>query len=261
MKKKLLLDSDLILYRICSVHEQEIKYKNDVWVLTTNEKQITDAYRDYVAWLENLLDGEVVHIFSHPHSFRKEVYPEYKSNRKNTRKPMGFKAVKDTIMGENGVIFPSCEADDTIGILATGEYKGDCIIVSHDKDFLQIPGLLFNPGQQDNLSTELVEVDEQSALLHFFKQTLCGDTADGYTGCPGIGEVTFVKEINKIKEHKDVLTVEDLWSITLSLYSKKGLDESFALSQARCARILTHELYDHESMQPILWEPPTLKIN
>jgi DNA polymerase-1 len=236
----------------------EIKYKDDIWVLTTDGKQVLAAYRDYVAWLEGLFEGKVLSIFSDSHSFRKDVYPAYKSNRKGTRKPMGFKAIKDTIMGEGGITLPSCEADDTIGIYATGKYKGQCIIVSHDKDFLQIQGKLFNPSQYEGESVDvpITTVDEKAARLQFYKQAVCGDAVDGYSGCPGVGEITFVKEINKHSSKKGDLTEKDLWDITLNFYSKKGLDEDHALSQARCAKILTHELYDFKRKQPILWTPP-----
>ena len=60
-------------------------------------------------------------------------------------------------------------------------HEPGCVIVSGDKDMLTLPG-------QHWRNDELITVSEMEANTAFYKQTLVGDTADNYPGCPGIGD-------------------------------------------------------------------------
>ena len=55
------------------------------------------------------------------------------------------------------------------------------IIVSGDKDMMTLPG-------QHYKEAEVVKVTKWEADVAFYKQTLVGDSADNYPGCPGIGD-------------------------------------------------------------------------
>lgn len=245
---KLLLDSDLTLYKIASAAEEELEVAEDVWIMSTNTESIMTSYLQHVEWLEDTLKGKVISVFSDSENFRKKVYPPYKASRKTVRKPMGYKVVKERIIEKyDARVLKYCEADDTLGILATGELEGKSIICSGDKDMQQIIGKLFNPYKPEE---GVIDISEKSAMVSFFKQAVCGDMTDGYGGCPGVGEVRFEKEI----EGKE-LTVEILWDITKRLFFSKNLTEKDALVQARCAKILTNSLYNHSKQQPILWTP------
>jgi len=133
---------------------------------------------------------------------------------------------------------PNLEADDCIGILATT--KKNSIIVSGDKDFKSVPGRFF-----DYKRGEFYDISVDKADYWHLYQTLIGDTADNYSGCPGIGEKTAEK----------ILAEGATWACVVAQYEKKGLTEADALVQARVARILRREDYDMKIKEPILWTP------
>ena len=63
-------------------------------------------------------------------NFRKQIDDSYKSYRKSIRKPVCYKALRTWIEKTYPCkSYPNLEADDTIGILATGEYKDKCVII------------------------------------------------------------------------------------------------------------------------------------
>lgn len=78
-------------------------------------------------------------------------------------------------------------------------------------------------------------------------QTLCGDSTDGYKGCPSVGAKTAEKIL-------DVPT-GDMWSEVLATYEKKGLTYEDALIQARIARILRGDEYNLDTGEMNLWTP------
>jgi DNA polymerase-1 len=87
--------------------------------------------------------------------------------------------------------------------------------------------------------------DEGGAAWHLI-QCLSGDQTDGYGGVPGIGvkraEALFKKEGYS-------------WRTVVRAFKDKGLTEEDALVNARLARILTTDDYDHEQNIPRLWTP------
>ena len=80
----------------------------------------------------------------------------------------------------------------------------------------------------------------------FFFQTLVGDSVDNYKGCPGIGP----KKATELLLSKGVK-----WQTIIDAYDKAGLSEDHALVQARVARILRYNDYDHDKQEVKLWEP------
>ena len=129
------------------------------------------------------------------------------------------------------------EADDALGIYAT-KYTGN-IIVSPDKDMRQIAGKLYD-------FKEPVEITPEDGAKWHLIQTLSGDNTDGYSGVPGIG----IKRAEKIFNEKGYT-----WKAVVETFEEKGMTEKDALINARLARILTTQDYDHEKKEPILWTP------
>ena len=132
---------------------------------------------------------------------------------------------------------PSLEADDLLGLMST-----DNIMVSIDKDLQTVEGKHYNPDKG-----ELYEVTADEAHYNHMFQTLCGDSTDGYKGCPSVGAKTAEKIL-------DVPT-GDMWSEVLATYEKKGLTYEDALIQARIARILRGDEYNLDTGEMNLWTP------
>jgi len=100
-------------------------------------------------------------------------------------------------------------------------------------------------------TTDVKEVTEDEADYWHMMQTLTGDTADGYPGCPGIGEKTAAKLLD---EHYGDLSA--MWEAVLEAYEKKKLSPEVALVQAQIARICRRNDYDFKKKEVILWTPP-----
>lgn len=132
-------------------------------------------------------------------------YP-YKGNRKS-EKPEHLPAIRQHMIDNwNAVVSEGEEADDLIGIAATDLYP-DCVVVSIDKDMLQLPGTHFNP-----VTLRWKEVDVFDGLKFFYQQILTGDRADNIVGLYGIGP----KKSEKLLEGCE--TERDLWNVVYEAY-------------------------------------------
>lgn len=258
MNNTLLIDGDIVAYKAAMACEEAINWGDDLWTLHGDLGQ-AKAHVDQIidVWVEQL-DADVVMVaITGNTNFRKDILSSYKENRKDQRKPVVLGALKEYLVKEYGALsVPELEADDVLGVWATGPFK-DGIIVSIDKDFNQIPGFVFNPDK--DTAPRFITVD-QANYYHLY-QTLIGDKTDGYSGCPGVGPVKAEKILMDEKhwdEHFLYCNVSSAWEAVMATYTKAGLGYEEALRQARVARILRYEDYDAMAMKPILWEPPRL---
>ena len=136
--------------------------------------------------------GELVLAIDAGNNWRRNYYPQYKANRKKSRKESDFDwneafRILDLVQTEIRQNFPykvikidECEADDVIGTIVAntqefGQYE-DVMIVSSDHDFKQLQKypnvkqfspLLKKPVVEDNPRSNLIE------------KILTGDAGDG----------------------------------------------------------------------------------
>ena len=149
-------------------------------------------------------------------------------------------------------IKPGLEADDCLGILATlpsfmrGRQK---VIVSVDKDMKGIPGFFYDMGKPD---LGIQPISREDADLWHMTQTLIGDAADGYPGCPKIGPMTAKKLFDGIPRDYG-----HLWPVVAGAFEKAGFGEAETVTQARLARILRAEDWDFNTKEVKLWTPPS----
>ena len=153
--------------------------------------------------------------------FRREIFPEYKANRKPA--PDDFHPQEQRILQivkDAGVpIFfkPGFEADDLIATMAAKlDDDFEVYLVSKDKDLRQV--------LSDRIRMYDVQSDEEFGPLQMLAkvgytpaqavevQTLMGDAIDNIPGIPGVGEKTAAKLIEKygtadaVLQHLDELT-------------------------------------------------------
>jgi DNA polymerase I len=240
MKPHLLVDADLLLYKAAIGSEYTCDWGNDNWVLSANLQQAKDAIEARVDGMKKHFETDrITLVRSGPGNFRTKLNPDYKSARKNTRKPIIFNQLKDWLDEAYACQWlEDCEADDTLGILHTAPDATDTIIISEDKDMLTVPGRLYRAG-------ELVTITPERARYQHLYQTLTGDATDGYPGCPGVGPKTAEK---LLAGNEDTW-----WPNVLQAYHKAGLTEDDALMNARMAYILHHN--DYKDGEIRLWQP------
>lgn len=124
---------------------------------------------------------------------------EYKGNRKDVEKPQHLEAIrKHMIKAWEAVVSKGEEADDLIGIAATEGGK-ESIVVSIDKDMLQIPCRHYNPNKK-----EFTVVSDFDGLKFFYTQILTGDRADNIVGLYGVGPKKAEKILADCKNEADM---------------------------------------------------------
>lgn len=243
----LAIDADILLYKSATSAETEIAWGDDVWTLYTD---LNEAKRSFEVQLARITDRLGVHDYicclsDHANNFRKQVDPTYKSNRKGTRKPVGYRALADWVQVTYKTFRKdNLEGDDCLGILATmPANKGKCIMVSDDKDLCSVPALLYRPTRDEELVISEAEADK-----FFLTQVLTGDTADGYKGITGVGP----------KKAEQILGSRPHWGAVEQAYIQAGMTKADALVQARLARILRWSEWDEIRGVHKLWKPPSV---
>jgi DNA polymerase-1 len=242
-KLDLLIDGDLLLYKTACGVEKEVQWDEENHVLFANMEDAWGCIQDNIIQLtDKFSTNSIIFALTGKGNFRKDLFPLYKANRQGTRKPLCYADLAARLRDEYKVIqYDRIEADDILGILATKPSQSKRIIVSEDKDMRSIPCTLYAKGEVSVVS------EEEADYNHMF-QTLCGDQADGYPGCPKIGPV-------KAAAILDAYKGGSLWAGVMSAYHKADQSTDYALTQARLARILRWEDWDSVKKEPILWTP------
>ncbi len=265
--KTLLIDGDMIVHRSCIAVEKDTRFLDRYHLLFSD---VEDAWGVFMETLGELTDSagtaDVLFCFSDDVNWRKEIIdPEYKSNRKDTRKPLAYWALIEEVEKKYPTErWPMLEADDVLGILQTRSPE-DTIIWSLDKDLKQIPGFHLR-------DEEVIEITPEEADFFHMYQTLAGDITDGYSGCPGVGGTVAERALRsgmklwpyehtiqrgkrkgEVETRWEEIPAETPWKIVLSYYRKAGLSPQDALHQARLARILRTDDYVNEEVVP--WKP------
>jgi len=157
---------------------------------------------------------------------RKDVNPEYKSNR-NKEQPKWWPFTKDYLISNWGVIpVDNIEVDDAVNI--TRLNIKDSHIVAIDKDELNLEGCHYNWSRN-----EWCIMSKDDALYSFWKDMITGQSGDNIKGCPGIGKANeiFTKHLFKPTP-----------MYVLELYIKVFKDEQLAITEFnknyQCLKIL-----------------------
>ena len=248
----LLIDGDIIAYKAAAAATRSITFDGDNYITTGSLEEAKAIIRDSLAsLLSQFKTPHYIVAMTDAVNWRHEIYPRYKANRKDKARPAILGETK-TFLAENYKTFqrPTLEADDVLGILATSgdkiiKHPGEKIIVSVDKDMKSIPGLFYDLGPEI-----VIEVSEQEANRYHMFQTLTGDVADGYPGCPGVGPVKATRILDEGECY------EDWWPLVVAAYERAKLTEDDALTMARIARICRVQDYNYKEKKVKLWEKP-----
>ena len=242
--KMMLVDGDLLAYKLTSALEEVIEWEDDVFTLHCDFNKCKQLWKQSIAYyLEKTGSSLATICFSDKDNFRKEIDLEYKSFRKGIRKPITYSPLRKWIIETHKtVVYPTLEGDDALGILATGKFKDNCVIVSGDKDMRTIPA-----WHCFILDDSIEYVDQNKADYNFCTQVLTGDKSDGYVGCKGVGQVKASRVL------QDKKTIQEQWEAVLQEYKRNGYTIDDAYHQGRLARILRDGEFDIKNNKPLLW--------
>jgi len=137
--------------------------------------------------------GELIICCDGRNTWRRNVFPYYKRNRKKTRAASGYDwnhifETLNKIKSEIDEHFPykvvhldRAEADDVIAVLAKQWTRDDkVLILSGDKDFMQLQKY-DNVKQYSPVQKKFLRVDNPQEFL--FEHIVRGDTGDGIPNC------------------------------------------------------------------------------
>lgn len=293
MRCTLLIDGDVIAYQAASACQRVVANPEEdafgyAWAYA-DCKQGRAIVDNMLAKLKASLNAEHWEIALSGTSalnWRKAILPTYKSNRDDIVRPVLLGTLKQYLRDAYGAVSEVVlEADDLIGIWATGEWCSVepfgpfAVIVGRDKDFKGIPGTHHTLGDLDGKGQPRLRfVSCEEAERFHLTQALAGDRVDGYAGCPGIGMERASQVIanpQRLVPKSGTLTAgknkgtqvtkwyaeptEDYWACIVSHYLKAGLTEADALTTAQVAKILLADDWSTEGVR--LWSPQQITVH
>jgi hypothetical protein len=198
-------------------------------------------------------------------NFRRDFWQSYKLHREGAKSPDCMEYAIELLWNQMeyspATTSTRCvdrlEADDLIGMMVS---SGKAIGITVDKDLRQVPGWHWNPDKE----TEPVLVSQEDADNFFYQQWMTGDSTDNIWGLWKVGPA-------KAKKVLDSNPREEWEQVILKMYEEEDWDKrpenkrptldrtEFALSQARCVRILRDGDYNKETKEISLWTPTWYK--
>ena len=203
MKKLLLADGNSMLFRGYYATAYGMR-------MTAPDGTPTNAVFAFANMLQKAIDlispdSILVAFDAGKHTFRHDIYPEYKGGRKPAPDDLvpQFKLARDYLDAFNirWAEMPDIEADDLIGTMSDNQEGYESIILTSDHDLLQLIDedttvLLMKKGITDMDEMTVSSLKDEmgiSPIQITDLKGLMGDSSDNYPGIPGVGEKTALK--------------------------------------------------------------------
>lgn len=251
-----IIDGDVLCYQACKPRwEKKARIEDGVsfisldddgkrlqleWTKEEDRQYLEESWenlqKDLISLLDTVFCTEYLMAVKGPNNYRNMMYPEYKLNRHaDPNKQNHFVPVlrKLAVAQDFAIEAIGREADDLIRIWAeqARESGDEYIICSIDKDLKCIPGKHYLMHKKT-----IIEVSEEEALKHYYKQLLKGDPTDNIPGVPRVGEVKAEKLL------LDLTTEEEFQECVVEQYLNAYGDEwrEYLLSNAKMIHLQKH---------------------
>jgi len=211
-----LVDADSLVWSSC-YRPKEHPEDDGLNTLEEAQSKFDEVYMQIINKIEETYEVDKVITFNNAiGNFRKQISKTYKSNRLNRDIP---KILNDL---HNYVTFAydskqgkGIETDDLVATYWSNltEIMGrdKVIIVSIDKDYKQLPCLIYNYHSKHQC---YYDISEAEAKRNFYTQMIVGDTADNINFCKGYGEKYCLNAF------KDCLSDYSYIRVVFSLFKK-----------------------------------------
>ncbi len=219
MKKLLLVDGNSMLFRAYYATAYGTR-------MTSSNGTPTNAIFGFSRMLQKALDlvepdAVLVAFDAGKHTFRHDLYADYKGTRKHAPDDLvpQFQLVRDYLdaFAIKWVEMQDIEADDLIGTMSRNTPEFDTIILTSDRDMLQLIEqdtcvMLMKKGISEMAEMNLTSLKEEYGITPsqvIDLKALMGDSADNIPGIKGIGEKTAMKLLDTYGTVDEVLAHAD----------------------------------------------------
>ena len=167
-------------------------------------EKYNDSFTDIIYDLNEIYDiSEVITFNNSKGNFRKILDTNYKANRKSSGIPSVLTELHDYVTETyNSVSKYSLETDDLVATywnnIAEEDGRDTVIIVSIDKDYKQLPALIYNYHYKHRCVYDIKPVE---ALYNFYEQMIIGDSIDNVNYCKGYGKKYAEKLLKDCTSH------------------------------------------------------------
>lgn len=230
-KKIVLFDADSVLHFVLYSGKDELGNKNPEYGeqdLEMLQGKLTEYVLKVLNNIEKYFDILSLYIFiKGKNNFRKQLYPEYKANRKEVNPLINklydyFKIAHQAIESENA------ESEDYVYTLSK-KIDNNGIIVSNDHDLDEIPGIHYMYKKD-----VWKKVSIQEARMAKYQKLIVSESGDNVNLAKGLGIKHFEKFYNSN------MTNEEIEAQLLKSYTKVWKTEELAKEKLELAKQLLY---------------------
>jgi len=242
---KALIDSDSLIYKYAAINQEVIEWDENTHTILTDWAATKAGFEEALQGILEITDADdYLLVLSPKKTFRYDLLPSYKGNRKEPKFPLELlMPLRAWVTKTFKTHVPTYVEADDYCVWRMYEEPNEWVLCHIDKDLNQATGIHYNYNKGEGY-----EVTQEEADLMFYKQILTGDTSDGYGGCPGIGE----KRASKILDSLDITNEKEVWEAIVETYAVKGFTVNDVLIQARMARMLRPSEYNGDD-SIVMW--------
>jgi len=186
-------------------------------------EKYNDSFTNIIYDLNEIYDiSEVITFNNSKGNFRKILDTNYKANRKSSGIPSVLTQLHDYVTQTyNSVSKYSLETDDLVATywnsIAEEDGRDTVIIVSIDKDYKQLPALIYNYHYKHRC---VYDIEPVEALYNFYEQMIIGDSIDNVNYCKGYGKKYAEKLLKDCTSHYQF--TKKVYELFTTIYKSKA---------------------------------------
>ena len=199
--KTLIIDGNNLIHRTFYTAKTQSKKTENHSDYQVNNFHIYFTLNAVSSYVKQFVPDNTIFVWDEKKEYkpniRKSILKEYKGNRSKDYTPHQNNEVIKSILYSMGInsIFPSeLEADDIVSYICR-EHEGDKVIISVDRDFLQLvceECMLYDPIRKKyfDIDSFTEETGYENVEQWFTAKCLTGDKSDNVPGIPRFGKAS-----------------------------------------------------------------------